>query len=351
MQNKLNFCRYYNNEDECPYKRGYKREYKQIAWESEKHVCETEDKARDASEFLHLVVSAIGENDRKSKAQYIALYDLCSVKDQKKVCEIHKLQDIIFFEKPRGRTIYESIGEGSFIQRCGGTLLYENGEIYTMYGWRVDSECAYILENKCKSFANKIKSFIKDNWLMVKNFPKDSSYLGIDDGATSYFKFLSKRCTGYEIGETELGKQVVAFDIKIRYLFHYFLFQSSAFDTNEFIECWDAFMDMVIADKKEEKILDVLCYGCFPKDCEVLGFNMDSFESFNKKYGNDFEDRCVKDGLEKAFSLISDYQILGNAIYSKWRYYTHWATDPIAEFDANWFKAAFKRLKELRKKK
>jgi hypothetical protein len=296
------------------------------------------------------VASAIGENDRKSKARYIALYELCSKKAQKMVCETNKLQDIIFFEKPRGRIIYESIGEGSFIQRCGGTLLYENGEVYTMYGSSVNSECAYILENKCKSFANEVKSFIKDNWLMVRDFPKHSSYLGIDDGLTSYFKFLSKRCVGYEIEKTELGKQVVAFDTKIDYLFHYFLFQSSEFNTDEFIKCWDAFMDMVITDKKEERILDFLCYGCFPEDCEVLGFDMDCFESFDKKYGNDFEDRCVKDGLEKAFSLIDDYQILGNAIYSQWRYYNHWATDPIAEFDENWFKAAFKRLKKLRKK-
>ena len=74
---------------------------------------------------------------------------------------------------------------------------------------------------------------------------------------------------------------------------------------------------------------------------------MDCFESFNKKYGNDFFNKYGDEKLERVFSLIDDYQILGNAIYSQWRYYNHWAYDPIAEFDANWFKAAFKRLKEL----
>lgn len=350
MQNKLNFCRYYNNEEECPYKRGYKR----IVWESEKHVCETEDNARDASEFLHLVASAIGENDKETIARYIAQYDCYrssidnSIANAKKyICEFYKLQDILFFDKPLGQTIYESIDEGTYEPECEGTILYEDGRIYKMYGYRINENCTYLLEAINKPFADDIKSFIEENWNIVQKLPSETSKAPYCDGSYQYYKFLNKQCHGYMMRHTDDGQEVFSFAQRIDYLFHYCIFQTNEFETDEFVKCWDAFMDMVISDKKGEKILDFICYGCFAEDCEVLGFNMDCFESFNKKYGNDFFNKYGDEKLERVFSLIDDYQILGNAIYSQWRYYNHWAYDPIAEFDANWFKAAFKRLKEL----
>lgn len=347
------YCQYYSpTQKECPYKRGYKR----IVWESEKHVCETEDNARNASEFLHLVASAIGENDKETIANYIAkesrylsnaLPDSTPEKILEKICQTYNLQNILFFEKPKGKTVFEYIDEGGFPCRTRGYLLYFDGRVYSIYENSPINVRMYILEGIHKTLSEKVKVFIRENCEAIQKLPKETSHACCCDGSFQYYKLLSKRCHGYMMELTEDGKKVLHFAKKIDYLFHYHDFPLNALEPNDFIECWDAFMDKVITDKKGEKILDFICHGGFAEDCEVLGFDMDCFESFYKKYGNDFFNKYGDENLERVFSLIDDYQILGNAIYSQWRYYNHWATDPIAEFDANWFKAAFKRLKEL----
>lgn len=50
--------------------------------------------------------------------------------------------------------------------------------------------------------------------------------------------------------------------------------------------------------------------------------------------------------LKKILDQI-DIQTLGNAIYSRWRYFNHWNMAPMDEDDYEWFIVAFSRLAEL----
>ena len=157
------YCQYYSpTQKESPYKRGYKR----IAWESEKYVCETKDSPQDISEFLHFVACTMSNYDKKIIARYIAEYASYSIDNslidaKKYIYELYKLQDILFFEKPNGQTIYESIDEGTYVPESEGALLYEDGRIYKMYGNSYNKNCIYVLETTNKPFADKIKTFIE----------------------------------------------------------------------------------------------------------------------------------------------------------------------------------------------
>lgn len=82
-------------------------------------------------------------------------------------------------------------------------------------------------------------------------------------------------------------------------------------------------------------------------DCEALGFVMDCGHAFSEKYGkaaNDFE------ALERIIGEITDIPLLGSAIYSRWRYFNHWAYsgEEILELkNRAWFTMALSRLGEL----
>lgn len=59
-------------------------------------------------------------------------------------------------------------------------------------------------------------------------------------------------------------------------------------------------------------------------DCAALGFKMDSGNAFSKKYGDaayDYEE------LDEIIDNVNDISLLGSAIYSRWRYFNHWAED------------------------
>jgi hypothetical protein len=58
------------------------------------------------------------------------------------------------------------------------------------------------------------------------------------------------------------------------------------------------------------------------EDCERLGFKMDRGESFVSAYDVSW------DSIPEMIDTVGDPQILGNAIYSCWRYFNHWAWDP-----------------------
>lgn len=85
----------------------------------------------------------------------------------------------------------------------------------------------------------------------------------------------------------------------------------------------------------------------FADECFALGFKMDCGEGFN----NAFSDVGLGDaeGLDKIIDDISDAQLLGSAIFSEWRYITHWS---MGGEDANllslehrkWFILAFAKL-------
>ena len=82
-------------------------------------------------------------------------------------------------------------------------------------------------------------------------------------------------------------------------------------------------------------------------DCEALGFKMDCGNSFSEIYGKavfDYEE------LKPIINRISDIYLLGSAIYSRWRYFNHWAYDAasiLEEKNRKWFLLALNRLMQL----
>ena len=81
----------------------------------------------------------------------------------------------------------------------------------------------------------------------------------------------------------------------------------------------------------------------FAEKCFALGFEMDSGNSFCEKYPKAFND-CSE--LDKIIEEIDDPQFLGTAIFSQWRYITHWSycSHPLDEQYRPWFITAFGRL-------
>ena len=75
--------------------------------------------------------------------------------------------------------------------------------------------------------------------------------------------------------------------------------------------------------------------------CAALGCVMDCGKSFAAKYSDAFMDN---ESLVRYISGIDDLQLLGNAIYSQWRFYQHWACSP---WDVSWFLPALNRMTEL----
>ena len=81
----------------------------------------------------------------------------------------------------------------------------------------------------------------------------------------------------------------------------------------------------------------------FAEKCFALGFAMDSGNSFCEKYPKAFNDYSE---LDKIIEEIDDPQFLGTAIFSQWRYITHWSycSHPLDEQYRPWFITAFGRL-------
>lgn len=80
------------------------------------------------------------------------------------------------------------------------------------------------------------------------------------------------------------------------------------------------------------------------RELSDLGFFMDTSEAIQKAFPN------VKTGvLEDLKSVIDKVEMipLGNAIFSQWRYFSHWAIGQMDEEDYQWFILAFTRLVEL----
>ena len=76
-----------------------------------------------------------------------------------------------------------------------------------------------------------------------------------------------------------------------------------------------------------------------------MGFEMDSGNSYYKKFG---VERLPDLATLKRQLPDMDIQLLGNLIFSQWRYWNHWSDYEIMEEkDYDWFVAAFERLVEL----
>ncbi|WP_373484077.1 hypothetical protein [Acetobacterium sp.] len=82
-------------------------------------------------------------------------------------------------------------------------------------------------------------------------------------------------------------------------------------------------------------------------DCDALGFEMDCGNSFAEVYG-DAEHNYEE--LNRIIDTVTDIKLLGSAIYSRWRYFNHWAYngEEILEFkNRSWFILALSRLSLL----
>ncbi len=248
---------------------------------------------------------------------------------------------------PKGTTVFEYIKIGGYCCTTSGYLLYSDGRVYSVHGGRPEDGCRYVLEGVHKALVEQVEAFIRENWNAIQKLPEETARVGCCDGSSQYYKFLSKRSHGYMMSLSENGREVLSLAKKIDHLFHYNGAQVLKTNIDDFVECWGDLMDEITNDRTRRKILFFLASSGFPRDCEALGFEMDCCKSFDRKYGSDFWEKHINDGYESFFALIDDYQVLGNTIYSRWRYYNHWAYDAIAEFNAGWFKQAFKRLKEL----
>lgn len=88
----------------------------------------------------------------------------------------------------------------------------------------------------------------------------------------------------------------------------------------------------------------------FSQDCKGLGFSMDCGQKFLESYPDTGAFRSAK-GLERILTQITDPNLLGSAIYSKWRWITHWEYrgSLASEENKRWFLLALKRLSELTK--
>lgn len=87
----------------------------------------------------------------------------------------------------------------------------------------------------------------------------------------------------------------------------------------------------------------------FSDDCFALGFEMDCGKSFENAYPEVKAFADYRD-LDKIVDGITDIPLLGSAIFSKWRYFTHWAgpgEDILSFENRSWFITALGRLERL----
>ena len=78
-----------------------------------------------------------------------------------------------------------------------------------------------------------------------------------------------------------------------------------------------------------------------------LGFVMDCGKSYYDYFG---EMEMPDLAMLRKFLPEMSIEILGNLIYSQWRYWNHWSDyDTMTEDDFQWFVEAFERLAELTK--
>ena len=83
----------------------------------------------------------------------------------------------------------------------------------------------------------------------------------------------------------------------------------------------------------------------FGNACCSLGFEMDCAHSLQAKYPK--EDVFRASFLRGIIHSIDDVQFLGTAIFSYWRYLTHWHEAPPPDDAPEWFAIAFAQLSEL----
>jgi hypothetical protein len=85
----------------------------------------------------------------------------------------------------------------------------------------------------------------------------------------------------------------------------------------------------------------------FADECFALGFDMDCGKAFESSFpdSNAFNDY---EALDKIIEQVNDVNLLGSAIFSQWRFVTHWAEASLLDPQyRKWFITAFSRLDVL----
>lgn len=110
---------------------------------------------------------------------------------------------------------------------------------------------------------------------------------------------------------------------------------------HEFVVKWrEKFNDPNITDIE-------LCEHYLADDCVALGFEMDCGHAFSEKYGTAVDDH---EALARIIDEVTDIPLLGSAIFSRWRYFNHWAysgAEILEPENRAWFMTALTRLEEL----
>ena len=80
-------------------------------------------------------------------------------------------------------------------------------------------------------------------------------------------------------------------------------------------------------------------------ECRELGFKMDCGNAFERVYGDAVHN---SEALSRIIHRVDDIPLLGSAIFSRWRYFNHWAMSSATNpRDRDWFVQALDRLVEL----
>ena len=87
----------------------------------------------------------------------------------------------------------------------------------------------------------------------------------------------------------------------------------------------------------------------FGEACTSLGFRMDCGNEFNRLYPNCFN--LGSGCLGKVIDSIQDVDLLGSAVFSQWRYLTHWTHYDLDVKTCNWFAIVLGQMKNLTKRK
>ncbi|MDD3117270.1 MAG: hypothetical protein PHO45_07900 [Victivallaceae bacterium] len=83
----------------------------------------------------------------------------------------------------------------------------------------------------------------------------------------------------------------------------------------------------------------------FADDCRTCGFEMDRGESLIAAFPG--KEVLRANVLREVIATVDNSKFLGTAIFSYWRYLTHWHEAPLPEDAIEWFSIAFDRLKKL----
>lgn len=95
---------------------------------------------------------------------------------------------------------------------------------------------------------------------------------------------------------------------------------------------------------QSEKTMEFEVEEGFGEECFSLGFKMDCGNAFETTFPNTNAFNSYEE-LEKIIEQIEDIDLFCSAIFSKWRYVTHWAeADLLESKNRRWFIIAFSRL-------